>query len=189
LVSWGCAAALDPQLAAGDLVLPTAILDTDGTLVETHSGWRSWCAERAGEASFRLTSGILCTSPHIVQGTEAKHQLGRATGAVAVDMESGAVARTAAEAGIPFIALRAIADEVDLAMPNSVIRALRPDGHVSIGKLLTMLLLHPGEIPNLLRLGCSFQAAQHTLRTTAALARPDRFFGGRRSGAETPASE
>lgn len=189
LVSWGCAAALDPHLAAGDLVLPAAILDTDGTLVETHAGWRSWCTERVGEASFRVTSGILCTSPDIVQGTEAKHRLGRATGAVAVDMESGAVARTATEAGIPVIAIRAIADTVDLAIPDGVIRALQPDGHVGLGKLLTNLLLHPGEIPALLRLGHSFRAAQRTLHTMATLAQPDHFFGGRRSGAEAPASE
>jgi adenosylhomocysteine nucleosidase len=189
LVSWGCAAALDPYLAAGDLVLPAAIFDTDGTLVETHAGWRSWCAERAGEASLRVTAGILCTSPHVVQGMEAKLRLGRATGAVAVDMESGAVARTAAEAGIPVIAIRAIADAVDLTIPEGVIRALQPDGHVGIGKLLANLLLHPSEIHDLLRLGRSFRAAQCTLHTMAALAQPDHFFGGRRSGAEAPASE
>ena len=50
------------------------------------------------------------------------------SGAVAVDMESAAVARITSEAGVPFACLRAISDDADTYLPESLLAVLEHGG-------------------------------------------------------------
>ncbi len=58
----------------------------------------------------------------------AKATLRAASGALAIDMESAAVAEAAAEAGVPFLVLRVIADPADRAIPPVALHGVAPDG-------------------------------------------------------------
>lgn len=172
LVSWGCAAALAPGLRSGALVLPTRILGADGAELAVDAAWRQRLIQALVPA-LPVAGGTLLESPRIVADPAEKHALHAQTGALAVDMESAAVARVAAETGLPCLVVRAIADTAAMPLPQAVARALNPRGDVRLGVLLRHLAAHPAQVPELIRLGRAFAAATHTLRRVRELAGSD----------------
>lgn len=163
LVSWGCAAALDARLKPGDLALPERILGTDGRAHATHAEWRGRVIA-ALPSDLPTVAGALAESPEIVADGAAKQALYAVTKALAVDMESAAIARVAEARGLPFLAVRAIADSASMALPRAVSLALTPRGDVRFAILLTQVLSQPGQILELLSLGRAFGAAMASLR-------------------------
>jgi adenosylhomocysteine nucleosidase len=169
LVSWGCAAALDPHLKPGDLILPRRIVGADGVLLETSRDWRDRLSGRlAGRLS--VHQGALAESTAIIATPTEKARIFAETGAIALDMESAAIARAALGNGLPFLAIRAIADPAAMTVPASVLVALDETGKVRIPKVLSHALLNPGDFPGLIRLGWHFRAAMKTLREVKAMA-------------------
>ena len=61
-------------------------------------------------------------------------------------MESGAVARVAKEAGVPFMAVRAIADSADIGHPPGSLGALDEFGELNLLRLFKGLIRHPLEL-------------------------------------------
>jgi nucleoside phosphorylase len=114
LVSCGFAGGLDPELAPGDLVLATAVRSEDGDVLTAPEGARR--AAAAALAGLRCSQGELLCTASVAATPEEKHRLA-SSGALAVDMESHPAARAAAEAGIPWLALRAIVDPLDSSLP------------------------------------------------------------------------
>jgi len=173
LLSWGCAAALDPSLQAGDLTLADRLLDANNEEIAVNADWLDHClpvltgalADNRGQAVLHI--GLLTESTTIVTSGKAKKQLYSFTGALALDMESNAVAKVAQQHGLPFLAIRAIADPAGMGLPEAVVYATNADGEVSIGKLLQYLALHPAQLPDLIRLGNYFNKAKQTLKRTA----------------------
>lgn len=165
LISWGCAAALAPQLRPGVLVVADQIF-FDRQCYETDKRWSHKMRNRLSER-LAVGSGNLSTEARIVALSSDKQLIHRETGAVALDMESGAIAKVASQANLPFLVLRAIADPAAMDLPRAVVGALNDQGRVEMGKLLRHLLNHPWELPGLIKLGRHFGAAQKTLKTTA----------------------
>ena len=60
---------------------------------------------------------ILATYPEIASVAQ-KQQLAKSYGAHAVDMEAAAVARAAEKHGLPFIAVKAISDDLSFELPE-----------------------------------------------------------------------
>jgi adenosylhomocysteine nucleosidase len=171
LVSWGMAGALDPKLAAGTVCLPTEVLASDGTRFRTASHWRDPLAALVA-AERPVAAGTLLTSVNAIDTVAAKNGAYRATGAVAVDMESAAVAQAAAGRGLPFIAVRVIADTAGDALPRAVVAASRA-GQVQFWRLVLGLLMVPADIAPLLRLARRYRVAIRSLEAAAgALAAP-----------------
>ena len=166
LVSWGCAAALSPKLKPGDLCLPVEVLDRDGARTSVSRDWHRR-AKHALHGVGDLHTEILLTTDRPVASAAEKRALAAACGAIAVDMESAAVAAVARERQVPFLAVRAIADPADMALPQVVMRATYATGTVRPFVLLGQVLLHPGEVGALLRLASQFRAALRTLARTA----------------------
>ena len=96
-----------------------------------------------------------------------KRALAKRTQAAATDMESAAQARLAQEHGLPFIAIRAIVDTASTDIPENVLKALDPQGDISVWKLLTGTM--PADWIKIVRLGIQFNAAQRTLKKTRKL--------------------
>jgi adenosylhomocysteine nucleosidase len=88
-----------------------------------------------------------------VLATVAEKAAAHAAGADAVDLESAAVARAAAAAGLPFSVLRAICDEAGRALPRAAVVALDAKGRIGAGRVLGALLRQPGDIFALVALG------------------------------------
>lgn len=173
LISWGCAAALEPSLQAGDLTLADRLLDAENEEIKINPDWldhtKTVLAETFTEPRKQavLHSGLLTESHAVITSDKAKKQLHSFTGALALDMESSAVAKVAQKHGLPFLAIRAIADPATMGLPEAVVYATNADGEVAIGKLIGYLLLHPAQLPSLIKLGLYFNKAKQTLKQAA----------------------
>ena len=109
----------------------------------------------------------LCESSKIISSSEDKITLNKQNSSIALDMESVAIAKIAAPAGIPFLTIRAIADPADMNLPQAVTFALNDEGEIEIKRLLLFLVTHPFEIPGLIKLGMHFNAAKDKLKLVA----------------------
>jgi adenosylhomocysteine nucleosidase len=170
LVSIGLAGGLDPALRTGDLVIASTLV-TPGEIAyraETQPEWREKLAE-AMRGELRCVIAPIVGSDTAIVSAQAKAELFRATQAVAVDMESHGVARAAAEMGVPFIALRVIADEAHRAIPWSAMAGMAPDGSVRPAAVIFRLLLRLWEVPALIRLARDSKQAHAALGRVALL--------------------
>ena len=166
LISWGCAAALSESLRPGDLILPDKLIDAGNTEIAVNADWHSH-TNNSLVTFVDVHTGCLAESKSIVSSSKNKKQLQSITGAVALDMESIAIARVAKQHTIAFLAIRAIADPVNMELPQAINYSLNAQGDVVLGKLLLFLFLHPAELPGLIKLGLHFNAAKKTLKLVA----------------------
>lgn len=166
LISWGCAAALAPELKPGNLRIPERILSEQGQAISTDPLWQRHALKLLAN-HLPAAAGSLIESSKIVADSASKRSLYQQTQADALDMESAAVIRVAHHAQLPCIVLRAIADPASMSLPPAVIQALNPQGQVDIKRILQHLLSHPWEVLGLIKLGLHFNAAQKTLKLAA----------------------
>jgi adenosylhomocysteine nucleosidase len=169
LASWGTAGGLDPKLARATLVLPKRVIDDAGNSYGIDAPWR-WRLEQALSGQVPLASGPLLGSARPLVGRAQKAAAHAATGAIAVDMESAAVASVAAAAGRPFMVARTITDTADEALPRAALAAVDADGRLQPWQLLRALLRRPQDLVELIALGRHFSAARKTLTRTAQAA-------------------
>ncbi|MGC1301891.1 MAG: hypothetical protein WA840_05915 [Caulobacteraceae bacterium] len=163
IVSVGLGGALSPGLAVGDWVVADRIV----------AGGQTWTAQPiwAAELFARLCSpmavkahlGAIAAGDAMVVDAAAKAALQKATGAVAVDMESHVVAQFAAAHGLPFAALRVISDGADRALPKAAQAGMKKDGGMDILAVLKSLSLDPAQLPALIRTGREAEVAFRAL--------------------------
>lgn len=173
LVSFGLAGGLAPAAASGELVLADAVVLPDGARIATDAAWRRHLLTALRAAGARPHVAPVAGSDRLLTTAAAKRALFEAIGALAVDMESHAVAAVATHAGIPFLVLRALADPFDQTVPQVAREALRPDGAIRIRATFGGLLRQPGQLIELARL------ARQSALALAALRRGARFAGPR----------
>jgi adenosylhomocysteine nucleosidase len=166
LISWGCAAALDASLKPGDLTLADSLMDTDKVRLDIASDWHNH-TRNILSAYGTVHIGCLTESHQIVSSGKDKKQLHAKTGAIALDMESVAVGKIARQHTLPFLAIRAIVDPVNMDLPKAINRSLNNQGDVDISKLLMFIAFHPTELPGLIKLGLHFNAAKNKLKLVA----------------------
>jgi adenosylhomocysteine nucleosidase len=150
IISFGLAGGLRPGLAPGTLIIPTVILD----------GADRRATDPALNAALRGATGHIITGAAAIVATAAdKAALHAATGADAVDLESVAACR----AGLPFAALRAIADPAERDLPTAALTALTPSGGIDLPRILLNVLRNPAQIPALISVGMDTKRAKTTL--------------------------
>lgn len=174
LISWGCAGALNVSLQSGNLLLADTLIDAEGTTLEVDALWHRQVRTElekllalSNKSGFVLHSGTLLESKILVSTSRDKQQLHQQTKAIALDMESIAIAKVAKAHALPFLAIRAIADPVTMDLPAAVSYAFNEQCDVELGKLLRFLLTHPSELKGLITLGQHFSAAKKTLSFVA----------------------
>ena len=166
LVSWGVAGALDPGLVSGDTVLPVQVRDSEQHVYTADHAWHAALKSRLGQQQLFADGTIL--SVHDVQhDVRSKSDLHQATQAMAVDMESAAVARVALNANKPFVVVRTIFDSVSMRIPASSTNATDQYGQVSIPKLITGLIRKPAEVLQYPQMIGSFAKAKKSLLRVA----------------------
>jgi adenosylhomocysteine nucleosidase len=163
LVSFGIAGALSPDLRPGDIILSDEVIEDD----------RRWVSDEALRPRIAALArqigaieGPVLGARRIVATEAAKSRAWRETGALAVDMESGVVARAAAAVGIPFLVLRAVADPAGRVLPPAALVPLGPDGRPAILRIVASVLRQPSQLKGLLGL------ALEARRALAALVKP-----------------
>jgi hopanoid-associated phosphorylase len=143
VLSFGIAGGLDPALAPGDLVAATRVRGPVGA-------WRAdmvWAPALAGATGARL--GVVAGTAAVVMAPAAKRALRAMTDALVVDLESAMAASFAASRGLPFAALRAVADAAEETLPHCAAVGLTPDGRPAPLRVLAVLARRPQEFPAL----------------------------------------
>ncbi len=169
LISWGCAAALSETLKPGDLILANELSSTEESkaiALNVCANWHQQTTELLTSV-VKVNNGGLAESKRIVSSSEDKKKIHSNTKAVALDMESIAIAHVANKHALPFLAIRVIADPVEMSLPLAITHSLNQHGDVVLSKLLGYLALHPRELPGLIRLGLYFRSATKTLKLVA----------------------
>lgn len=168
LLSWGSAGGLYAALSAGSLVLPERVLSSDQVSFPVDAAWHERLSTRLS-GHVDIHTGPIFQSSVVLRSPAEKTALFKKCGAIAVDMESAAVARVALQAKLPFMTMRAISDPADTALPASALAATDECGRLRPFRLLKNLVRHPRELFPLVRLGRNFRAAQSTLSTVVLL--------------------
>lgn len=162
LIAFGFAGGLSEKAAPAMLVVPQVVRSDAGEW-DVDAPWHRRLIEAL--APHRpLIEGAIFSSPEVVTTRAAKAALAARTGAVAVDMESAAIAGAAADAGVPFVAVRVIADGPEDALPENVAALVTGDGRTRYSGLLPYLAA-----PRRLRLLIGL--ARRSQRARAELAR------------------
>ncbi len=163
LLSFGLAGGLVPSCDSGTVIVADAVIAGSETLP---------CDPRLLEALSRelpvAAVGRIVGSGAAVLTVEDKAALAERSGALAVDMESHAVARAARDAGLPFAVLRAVADPADRAIPSFALAGLHADGTVGAWPVVKGLLRRPWCLSAILRLGRDSKAAHRALGQAVA---------------------
>lgn len=167
LLSWGTSGALVDDLPAGQLLLGEVLRDARGDEYTSDPAWLALATHTLAPLTPRRAHCVTVARP--ASHLRAKQSLARDSGCSAVDMESAAVAATAASACLPFLAVRSIVDPVDCDLPRCVMAGFDPEGHTHSLRLLAALARRPWEITGLLRLAGHFHASLRALREASRL--------------------
>jgi nucleoside phosphorylase len=113
LVSTGTCGALAAGLKRGDLVAAEAVVGEGGETYECEGALVEAALAAAGREGIALRRGRLLCAAQVASEPEMRRRLSATHRALAVDMESGAVAAYAKRRAVPFLALKVVSDEAD----------------------------------------------------------------------------
>jgi hopanoid-associated phosphorylase len=165
LISIGVAGGLSPELRPGDVVVASSVI-AEGRTSYTCADWSRSILNAVPDAHH----WPVFASDATVTTVWEKKALWKATGAAAVDMESGLTAEIAAEYGLPFAVLRVVLDPAHRGIPPSAVAGARSDGETDPWAVVKSLAKRPGDLPGLLRLaGDTRKASRALLRSRRAL--------------------
>jgi adenosylhomocysteine nucleosidase len=160
IVACGFAGALSPSMKVGDVLLASEVVEPG----EDELHWRTAVPAELGD----LPVGRLVTVPQLVGRPAGKRTLARATGAVAVDMESAAIAEACQAWRVPCAVVRAISDAADSELSHRLVTLLA-GGRAVPWRVLAAVIRSPGLAIELWRLARDTRLAAR--RLAAALER------------------
>lgn len=147
IISAGFSGALTDSLRVGDIVVGNEIVSTDATQTSLRIDFKMPPDPKKG-----LYVGKLVTAAHILRTVAEKHELAGRTHALAVDLESLAVAEVCRERKVRFLAVRAISDDCRSDLPPEVLSILGPTGSLRAGALVSALWNRPSSYKDLWQL-------------------------------------
>ena len=171
LVSFGTAGGLDPALPTGSLVVPREIIDDEGRRYASDGRWRDALMHRLS-ARIPCHEGALFSARRPAVQVTDKQEAHARWGAVAVDMESAAVARVAEHHRIPFLAIRVVLDGAGHGLPRAALVAFDAQGRLRLGALVRALAARPQEVAGLHRLSRQFRVSLAVLARVRSLTAP-----------------
>lgn len=163
VISIGVSGGLDPALASGDLLIGKEIIAQDGAVYKA-DGHLTTLVQAMLPPELVL-AGALFGADRIVDSAEEKAALYARHHCLAVDMESHGAAKAAAQSGVPFLAIRAVADPASRALPEAALNAVAPDGSTQVLKTLGAALRDPKQFPALISLGADSAKALKTINS------------------------
>lgn len=136
VLSVGFSGGLQPELKVGDIVVGNATIDPQRTEIPM-------TLKMPADPARGLHVGKLLTVDQVAKSAQSKQQLGQETGALAVDMESSAVAGVCREKKVRFMAVRVISDDVDHTLPDEALTILSDRGAIQVGAAVSALFKRP----------------------------------------------
>lgn len=153
VVSTGNCGALDAALREGDVFVATSVLEPDpATRFEA----------QVPPLEDHTAQGMLLSMDRVAVSAAEKQSL-RSTGAMAIEMEAGAVARTASENGCRFFCIRGVSDIAGHSLPLDFNAYRDADGRFEIRRIAMAALLRPWKLAGLIGLARGARAASHNL--------------------------
>ena len=129
-------------------------------MVDERNGTRYPCAAVVATCEHEI--GVVASQDRVAMNREEKARL-FATGAIAVDMESFAVADGAIRAAVPFFCVKAVSDLAEESFRIDLNAMRTPEGRIARGKIVLYVLTHPWMLGELLRLRRRSQDAARAL--------------------------
>jgi adenosylhomocysteine nucleosidase len=160
LVSWGLAGGLAANVEPGTVILPRRVIMQRGETFAVDAAWHERLAPLASE--FATSFGDLLTVSAALGSPAAKAAAATALAAVAVDMESAAIAAVATRARVPFVALRVVVDAQGDALPVGAEKWIDERGNTR-GAAALGAVVRPGEWQALWRLAQRYRRANAVL--------------------------
>jgi adenosylhomocysteine nucleosidase len=146
----GVAGGLSPALETGRLLAASAVMEDGMPLPPPDAAWRERAVRHAEAlpATFVSSRDLLCTAR---SKAEAYARLPRGI-AAAVDLESAAFARAAADRHLPYLALRAVVDAAGETLPLDFNALRDADGAIDRRRVALRAITRPTLIAPLLRM-------------------------------------
>ncbi len=172
MVSSGFAGSINQAVGVGDLVIGKNVLYSSQEELEGEIRIDSMLSCDASVVAladtlrrndaFTYHCGDILTVDKIVRQSSVKKYIGSQTSAIAVDMESFAIAECANALGVPFVVARAISDGIDedLEIGENMVTE---GGNINIPATARHVLMKPHRIPYLSRLRKQTKSAVNTL--------------------------
>lgn len=172
MISSGFAGSVNPEAGVGDLIIGKHVLRSSQ---ETFEGEIQINSRISCDASiidlavrlshtdiFKTHCGDVLSVNKIVRQSSTKKNIGNQTSAIAIDMESYAIAERASALGIPFIVIRTISDgiEEDMEINENIVTE---GGNVNISATARHLLNKPHHILYFNRMRKQTKLATNTL--------------------------
>jgi adenosylhomocysteine nucleosidase len=142
IISTGFAGALVPELKLGHIVVASEIVGLHGESLKIDMGMTSNPARG-------LHVGRTLTVDKMVRTVAEKKALADQTGAIAVDMESLAVATVCRETRSRFMEVRVVSDDLSIDLPPEVLSLVGETGAVRLGAVLGSLWKRPSSIKDM----------------------------------------
>lgn len=177
VIATGLAGALSEELKPGDLVLADRLIldrerpDLAPTTIAIPSADLARFKAALERPRLEFATGAILTAAGILKDSAAKRAARSASGALAVDMESAAVAAEAYRCGVRFACVRAVLDTVDEEIVGAELAG--PDGEVRPLAAAGFVLRNPAAMVGLARMMRSLNRATAVLAAALeALSRP-----------------
>ena len=158
LLSCGFAGALRPGIPIGSIIVADSIVDQheQSLQIDLHM---------PADPARGLFVGRLLTADEMVRSVDLKKQLGEKHAALAVDLESLAVAQVARANKIRFLAVRVISDDLSADLPPEILSIVGDTGSVRFGAAIGALWKRPSAAKDMWRLREQAQSAATRLAT------------------------
>ena len=160
VVSAGFAGGLVSELKRGHVVMPNRVIDVNGNEAIIPLN----LTDEQIEATQGLTVGTLLTVDRIIGEVAEKRNLGEKHEAVAVDMETVAIAKACEEKGTKLISVRIISDAVDQPLPKDLGKMMsQKTTSGMIGAAAATIFNRPGSVKDMWNLNSMANKASDLL--------------------------
>lgn len=145
ILSAGFSGALHPDLKLGDVVVANSIVDAAGDELQVD-------AKMTPDPERGWHVGRIVMTDQIVRTVAEKQILYEKTKALAVDLESLAVAQVCQQTKTRFLAVRTISDDLSHDLPPEVMSVFGGTGSLRAGAIAGALWKRPGSVKDMWRL-------------------------------------
>lgn len=156
ILSIGFSGALIPEMRVGDIAVGNALINLQGEELKIDLNMPE------DRAQGRYV-GKLLTAEAVVRTVEEKRQLQQQTGAIAVDLESLAVAQVCREKRIRFMAVRVISDDMSRDLPTEIMALTGNSGAIRWGATLGAIWKRPSSAGDMWKMWEKSQVAAERL--------------------------
>jgi adenosylhomocysteine nucleosidase len=158
VISAGFAGGLVPETHIGDMVMATSIVDQHGHEL-------SLDLKMAADPANGLHVGRLLTADQLVRTVAEKRELAERHQALAVDLETLAVAQVCRDTKTRFVSVRVISDDLSADLPPEILTVVGSTGSMRVGAAMGALWKRPSSLTDLWKLRetarkCSERLAQ-----------------------------